>query len=342
MNHANLEQQFIQLQEAMRPLLELIKEFTSLETIFVTYIDPVLSNQKVIVLHTDGALALKEGAEVDWSDSMCRLIFNEEQVVSDQIDQLFPLSTGADLGMKTFFALPVNYKQNLIGSLCGASTRRQSLSEDDLSKLNLIAKAISYQIGQWQHLVKMQQKLEQADQQTQNLKKLAETDPLTELYNRRGFARCWKDSLDQTEKRPQNSAILAIDIDQFKQLNDHYGHDLGDQVLCTLSDLLRRLIRESDFASRAGGDEFILVLPDTNLNGCQTLANRLQSEFSNALIDQTVLTDQTIKTGLSIGIAHSQTGLHEDMLLLADKALYQAKALASKHVVCLSWPNHAT
>lgn len=332
MNHANLKQQFAQLQDAMRPLLELIKDLTGLETIFVTYIDPVFANQKVIVLHTDGSLALNEGAEVNWSDSMCRLIFNEKQVSSDQIDQLFPSSTGAGIGMKTFFALPVNYKHNLIGSLCGASTKRQSLSDDNLKKLRLIADAISYQIGQWQRLVKLQQKLELADQQKQNLQTLAETDPLTSLYNRRGFARCWQDAVEQAEQSRQSSAILAIDIDEFKQLNDNYGHDLGDQVLCTLSDVLRTLIRESDFASRAGGDEFILVLPDTNLDGAQTLANRLKNEF------QTALPKKNIQTALSIGIAHSDIGLDENMLLLADKALYQAKSHSSKHIVCLNWP----
>lgn len=283
------------------------------------------------MLHTDGALSLTEGGEVKWSDSMCRLIFNEEKASSERIDQLFPNSLGAGVGMKTFFALPINFQQNLIGSLCGASTRRQSLNEDDLKRLRLIASAISYQIGQWQRLVKLQQKLELADQQKHNLQKLANTDPLTNLYNRRGFARCWKQCVDQHNLSPTHSAVLAIDVNEFKRLNDQFGHDLGDQVLCSLSEVLHTIRRESDFASRTGGDEFILVLPDTSANGAQILAERLQTEFQNSLLSK------NIQVTLSIGIAHSQVGLNEDMLLLADKALYQAKALPTEHIVRLNW-----
>lgn len=333
MNQANLSHRFSQLQDAIRPLLELIQDLTSLETTFVTYIDPVLANQKVIVLHTDGALALTEGGEVNWPDSMCRLIFNEEQASSDQIDQIFPQSMGAGVGMKTFFALPVNYKQNLVGSLCGASTRRQSLSDDDLKKLRLISHALSYQIGQWQRLVKLQQKLELADLQKQDLQKLADTDPLTNLFNRRGFARCWRSCVAQLKLAPKHSAVLAIDVNEFKQLNDQFGHDIGDQVLCSLSDILQNLSRESDFASRAGGDEFILVLPDTSSNGAKTLAERLQTEF------QSSLSNKNLNASLSIGIAYSEIGLDEDMLILADKALYQAKAQTSKNIMCLNWPS---
>lgn len=332
MKQANLHHRFSQLQDAIRPLLELIQDLTSLETVFVTYIDPVLANQKVIVLQTDGALALTEGGEVNWSDSMCRLIFNEEQASSDQIDQLFPQSLGAGIGMKTFFALPVNYQQNLVGSLCGASTRRHSLSADDLKKLRLISSAISYQIGQWQRLVKLQQKLELADQQKQNLQKLADTDPLTNLFNRRGFARSWQTCVRQLKQAPTHCAVLAIDINDFKQLNDQFGHDLGDQVLCSLSDVLQNLSRASDFASRTGGDEFILVLPDTHIHGAQALAERLQNEF------QSNLSNKNLTAGLSIGIAHSDVGLDEEMLLLADKALYQAKAEPSKKIIWLKWP----
>lgn len=145
----------------------------------------------------------------------------------------------------------------------------------------------------------------------------ASTDPLTGVYNRRSLDLC----LAQFEADKTAFSVLALDIDHFKQVNDHFGHEAGDQALIRLTDKMSELSREKDIVARTGGEEFVLVLPDTPKEQAKLIAERLRSSVEAMMIDRI----GSIR--ISIGIASFDNTSHspKQVLKQADQALYQAK-----------------
>ncbi|MFW1972389.1 GGDEF domain-containing protein [Acinetobacter bereziniae] len=152
------------------------------------------------------------------------------------------------------------------------------------------------------------------------IKKLSETDPLTNLYNRRFF----NEKLDAMQSKKTHYAIILIDIDHFKDINDLYGHHFGDEALCQVAKLLSSQIRHSDIVARYGGEEFIIALPDTTLDSAQAFAERCRLAIQNQVIES--LDHHYVQLTASFGIA---TSIDDDniskIIHLADKALYRAK-----------------
>ncbi|CAM5193999.1 sensor domain-containing diguanylate cyclase [Alishewanella longhuensis] len=323
MNTNRLDSRFQELQDALSPLMQLVCSITALETAFVTYIDPVLARQQVAVVYGNGEINIVAGTDVPWQDSMCRQLFNDDSWLNDNIAESYPRSVGAKLGMTTFFALPVQHNEQLIGSLCGASKHQQTLSASQLQQLELIATAVSWLIAKWQRLIKLQQRLlftqqrlKQAYQDRESLKQLAEQDPLTGLLNRRGFADLWQSCTEQ-DLTDGDIAVIALDFDNFKQLNDNFGHQAGDEALIAIAQILLQSTRDYDFASRLGGDEFVLVLPGCKRLEALQIAERIQQSYTASQHGK--------YHSISMGVAISSVGAADDLLLLADKALYKAK-----------------
>jgi diguanylate cyclase (GGDEF)-like protein len=160
----------------------------------------------------------------------------------------------------------------------------------------------------------------------------ARVDPLTNLYNRRAFSDLvyplWQ--LGKRNKTPM--AIILIDLDWFKRINDAYGHAIGDEVLKDVGKELKQRLRESDIPLRWGGEEFLIFLPNTNTSEARQLADTLREQFDSKHITP------THKVTMSIGVVGA---LPQDIELykligLADKALYQAKQNGRNCVVSLN------
>ncbi|WP_368644044.1 diguanylate cyclase [Castellaniella ginsengisoli] len=143
----------------------------------------------------------------------------------------------------------------------------------------------------------------------------AHTDPLTKLGNRRGL----EAALRILEDRRQPFALVVLDIDFFKRINDRHGHDAGDQVISGLADLMRAHARQGDALFRLGGEEFLVVLPDSDLAGAKMIAERLRAAMESAR----VLGNETVT--LSAGVAVWEGGDAQLTLKIADQALYRAK-----------------
>ena len=118
-------------------------------------------------------------------------------------------------------------------------------------------------------------------------KSQADRDPLTGLYNRRYFSYEADKNLSRSKKHKQSFCILMIDIDHFKYINDTYGHDTGDKILIQLSHKLVELSRVEDIISRHGGEEFIMLLPDTTTDQATIIANRIRESIE----DMELITD---------------------------------------------------
>lgn len=173
-------------------------------------------------------------------------------------------------------------------------------------------------------------------EEREKLKHMAISDPLTGAYNRRHFFERGE-QLHALYKRNQHPyAVLMLDMDDFKTVNDRYGHLAGDQVLCRVVDQLQANIRNADILARYGGEEFILLMPDTNLATATKAAERLCKLVAACTfeIDEAQLTVTT-----SIGVAVSQPHLEnfQDVVECSDQAVYLAKRLGKNRVV-LSQP----
>ena len=161
---------------------------------------------------------------------------------------------------------------------------------------------------------------------------LAERDPLTGLYNRRIFTQRLHAEIARAQRTSQGFAVVSIDLDHFKRINDRHGHPMGDQVLCLLAGLIRDGVRAQDVAARMGGEEFALLLPATDAAGAMALAERLKTAFAEAEIP--LAEGGVLTVTFSAGVAVWRADLDEASLLRdVDRALYRAKAAGRNRVL---------
>lgn len=154
------------------------------------------------------------------------------------------------------------------------------------------------------------------------LRLLSNTDMLTKSYNRRYFnEKVKKYLMVASQQKKEDIALFMLDLDHFKNINDNYGHDIGDKVLISFVNICKSLIREDDIFARFGGEEFVLFLPHTNKHTAFKLAQEINTKLSNYII----ISAPKLQVTVSIGISTNTFDLGT-LLKQADQALYQAKA----------------
>lgn len=163
-----------------------------------------------------------------------------------------------------------------------------------------------------------------------DLQRLAKTDPLTRVGNRQAANEHLRQEFLLCRRHGRSFAVMYIDIDYFKAVNDRWGHETGDQVLCSVAQLLSRGIRETDFIARYGGEEFVVVLADTRIDGAMAIAEKLRQTIDAQLFP--VVQHITISVG--VAVPHAEDGNEEVAVRRADKALYLAKNSGRNRVCC--------
>ena len=156
----------------------------------------------------------------------------------------------------------------------------------------------------------------------------AATDPLTELYNRRLFEEHFDKELNRALRYTQHLALVILDLHQFKEVNDRFGHPQGDLFLRTAADTLRKSLRTSDYAFRIGGDEFALLLVHSDSEQANTLARRIRANFATAVQNM----QASVGLALDYGIAvFPEDGDQKEVLVrIADQRLYEMKHVERK------------
>jgi diguanylate cyclase (GGDEF)-like protein len=151
----------------------------------------------------------------------------------------------------------------------------------------------------------------------------AATDSLTGLPNRRAVQDALKRTIAQAGRTLSPMAVLLLDLDHFKQINDTFGHDRGDAVLAAVGDVLSRSLRTSDFVGRNGGEEFIALLPDTGVEGALEAAEKLRGAIERVTVPGI---DRPVTASVGAAVYPHTAADAESLLRLADRALYAAKA----------------
>ena len=179
--------------------------------------------------------------------------------------------------------------------------------------------------------VSLKHAFEELKEKQKELEELAYYDPLTGLPNRRFFFDHANLILESAKRYRTPLTLLLMDLDHFKNVNDTYGHEAGNVVLKNFADVLRKSSRKSDLPARLGGEEFALLMPNTDLQQGRVVAERIRQEFQNSII---VYEGREIKMTLSGGLASYGPDVEgiDDLIRMADEALYKAKELGRNRI----------
>jgi diguanylate cyclase (GGDEF)-like protein len=208
--------------------------------------------------------------------------------------------------------LPIGTKARILGLIVAEQPPPgQALAPDELNTMRLLAG----QAGVAVENARLYEKTEQ----------LSRADGLTQLYNHRFFQERIMEEFRRSDRFRQTLALLMIDVDDFKRINDAFGHQAGDRVLRRIARVLRESLRAVDVAARYGGDEFAIILPDTDLQQASEVAERLRRSVEKHPF---MVGDTSVTLTLSLGAAArlpQSAVLTEELIKMADHALFQAK-----------------
>lgn len=182
--------------------------------------------------------------------------------------------------------------------------------------------------------------LERAEKTEAELRYLADHDPLTGLLNRRRF----RSELDQhvsfTARYGGRGAVMVIDIDGLKEVNDRYGHQAGDTLIRRVAEILRERVRATDLVARLSGDEFAVLMPQSDTAGALQLGEDLRGQVVEGLPLNTELSGATISVGITMFGGQDSAGA-EAVLVAADQAMYQAKAEGRNRIMLFHAPGQS-
>ena len=167
------------------------------------------------------------------------------------------------------------------------------------------------------------------------LEQISRTDGLTGLYNRRYWEETCQKEFKRVCRTGETASLIILDIDKFKNINDTYGHPAGDQVIKTMAKVITTAIRETDISGRYGGEEFTIILPDTDVKNARFVAERIR-KLAEAFPVQ--YEDQTIHFTVSLGVSMSSKDFdsHSKWIDKADKGLYEAKTNGRNRTVIMA------
>lgn len=256
--------------------------------------------------------------------------YKDHLIVEDTIaDSRFcsnPLVTNKPF-IRFYSGVPLYSKRgHILGTLCLIDSKPRTMSVSDIELQQHFAHQAELLIEKFE------------------LEQLAMTDSLTGLFNRRYFDERAEEAIKQSRREDLPMTIIVLDIDDFKQVNDSFGHSVGDRALIELSAVMKRSLRGSDILSRVGGEEFHILLPNTPESRAQEVAHRMREAIKSThiKIDHDTLENgaskninESISLTCSFGIAslRAQDTHIDEVLKRADAAMYQAKRQGKDAVV---------
>jgi diguanylate cyclase (GGDEF)-like protein len=232
---------------------------------------------------------------------------------------------------RSIIFLPLELEGRVIGVLTVQSRRKEEYDDDTLDLLRLLSPYVAVALENSRKLqtinelnTALQQEKQQLQEAYHRIAHMANHDILTQLPNRRLLVELIHDYIPLARRQAKQFGLLYVDLDDFKPINDTFGHDVGDQVLVRIADRLRSTVRQSDTVARIGGDEFILIVRDVGgVRDIVAVAEKVLSTIGQPI----TVADQICRLAASIGVSvfpqHGET--YDDLVIAADHAMYAAK-----------------
>lgn len=266
-----------------------------------------------IIRPSDGVNLIGETFPIAGS-RLCHTAIQRKQPLISPIkgpdDILLPIRP--DQSIHSFLGVPVVFREQVTGLIALYNVSARSFTDDDARIAELFASQVAIAMDN--------------SRRVELMEKQAETDQLTGLYNRRAFAVMGEREVGRARRYRRPLALILFDIDHFKDVNDTYGHLVGDHVLRVLTKRVTDTTRATDIVCRYGGEEFIVLMPEAGREEALAMAERLREEISR----MTVVTEgSTLSLTISLGVASLDPAGQDDLESLisrADRAMYQAKA----------------
>ena len=248
--------------------------------------------------------------------------------------------------MESLIYCPLIVEDKVLGVMTVQSINKNAYNKYNFDMVKALASYIAIAINNANESEKLQEEIkirEKAQRELEKLNKelviLSEIDGLTGVPNRRRFDECFNIEWNKSEVYSDPISLLLIDIDYFKEYNDHYGHLAGDEVIKTIAEALNNVVKRStDFFARYGGDEFVTVLPNTNSKGALTVAKEMKEAVAKLNIPHEfspLINRITITIGVSSMIPSSNL-TKENLINDSDMALYYAKKQGRDRIEFLS------
>jgi len=320
--------------ELMQKALDEIGELTSSPIGFYHFVD---ENQSSLTLQAWSTRTLREFCQTEgqgmhypieqagvWTDC----VHEKKSVIHNDYATL-PHRKGMPEGHAVVvreLVVPI-IRDNLVVAILGVGNKSSDYNDQDVEIVSYIADLV------WS-IVSQKQANEKIRQLNTKLERLAMIDELTNLPNRRAFFIQGEKEVSRAQRQETPFSMLMLDLDDFKNINDTYGHDVGDLVLQQFSRTLIENIREIDTAARMGGEEFSILLPDTEIQNAIKLAERIRSAIEQKCIQ---VQNHNIQLTASIGVAAygKNTASLEAIIKRADNFMYRAKNQGRNQVVFL-------
>jgi diguanylate cyclase (GGDEF)-like protein len=202
----------------------------------------------------------------------------------------------------------------------------EPIEVDDIKSL-----VIKYSSNLLEQINKMESKINELESELDRAYKELLIDPLTKAYNKKALEKDLNEILKVGKSKDLDLALIVLDLDHFKEINDTYGHLVGDFILKKVVEIVKRIIRKEYKIYRIGGDEFAIFMNRTNIKGAEKVTNRIMETISKTKMKYK---DNLIKVTVSIGITmHKKGDTIETILKRADKAVFEAKKNQNNYVI---------
>jgi diguanylate cyclase (GGDEF)-like protein len=221
----------------------------------------------------------------------------------------------------SFIAVPISAGHEVLGVVCVADRLDdQPFNREDLATLRTLTAPAALALAR-----------ERARRDAEGFAQAAVTDPVSGLFNRRYFHERLEEELDRSRRHDTMVSLLMIDIDNFKGINDRFGHLAGDLVIRGVGDILKRSVRKFDLCTRFGGEEFAIVMPGSGAESSASVAERIRQRIEAFRPTEAELMD--LRVTASIGMAVSEGASARELIARADQALYEAKQAGKNRLV---------
>jgi diguanylate cyclase (GGDEF)-like protein/PAS domain S-box-containing protein len=309
--------------EQGRALEELEKSERFLSSIFDSIYDPfcILDRNFVIVKANEAYARLKGTSLAKIIGKRCYEVLEAREDVCDMC-----------VVERTFRSLKPSAKEKHITGPGGSDVWVEIFTYPIIGEAGEVSHVVVYD----RDITDRKRAEEERQKLIRELEYLSRVDMLTGLMNRRALMEFLEQEAERVRRYKSELSLFLCDVDYFKEINDTYGHSAGDSVLGFLGGLLQGMVRKADMAGRYGGDEFLVVMPETDITGARDFAERLRRRVQEESLQHS--SGEEIKFSLSFGIAGFQRGKDntDTVISRADDALYKAKKNGKNRVEVIS------